>query len=81
MPANNPSGGNDDGDAERLWQGILHTAEVSGADWVQATRRQTTKYAAISQLLLAIGRRVRMAADRERLSVRAYRIEITPPKR
>jgi len=36
MPANNPSRRNDDGDSERTWQGILHTAEVSGGLWCKA---------------------------------------------
>src|SRR4030095_2790265 len=51
-----------------------------GPNGVQGTRRQTTKYARISELLLTIGRRATVAAVRERLSVCAYRIEITAPK-
>jgi hypothetical protein len=80
MPANNPSRRNDDGDPERMWQGILHTAEVSGAKWVQATRRRNAKYARISEPQLTIGGHVAVEGSRERLSVCAYRIEITPPK-
>lgn len=39
MPANDALRRHHDGNSERMWQGILHTAEVSGAYWVQGTRR------------------------------------------
>jgi len=65
MAANNPSRGDYNGDPERLWQAILHTAEVSRRWWVQGTRRQSAKHARISVLLLTISRRVAVAADRD----------------
>jgi hypothetical protein len=80
MPANNPSRRNDDGDPKNLWQGILHTAEVSGGKWVQGTRRHKAKYACISEPLLTISDYVAVEGSGERLPVCTYRIEITPPK-
>src|SRR4026208_672259 len=57
MPANNARRRNHDGNAER-WQGILHMAEVSGAYWLQATRRQRFKQAGISDVVVTIRRLV-----------------------
>src|SRR5215475_4024109 len=36
MPANNPSRRDHDGNPESMWQGILHTAEMSGASGCKA---------------------------------------------
>jgi hypothetical protein len=62
MAAKNPLRSNHDGNAKRLWQGILHTAEVSGAYRVQGTRRRTSKQAGISEPVLTVGCRNRPRA-------------------
>jgi hypothetical protein len=80
MPTNDALRSNDNGNAERLWQGILHTAEVSRR--LLGARHTPPKIESgrISERVLTVRRRAAIAMVRERVSVCAYRFEITPPK-
>ena len=80
MTANDPVGRDNDRDSEWCWQGILHTAEVSGCCGLQGTRRHETKRGWIFGHSCGDASSVTVAANRDPLSVRAYRSEITAPK-